>query len=143
MTTPKIWFVTEASKGLGLTLVQQLVAAGYAVAATSRKLADLQQAVSGETDRFLPLQMDLGDEESVRRAIETTISTLGGLDVVVNNAGYGQLGGLEELTRPGSPPELRRECIWPAQRAARRYAAPAPAAVGPRVQSIIHRRLRG
>jgi NAD(P)-dependent dehydrogenase (short-subunit alcohol dehydrogenase family) len=98
MTTNKIWFVTGASKGLGLTLVQQLLAAGYAVAATSRNLAELRQAVPVETDRFLPLHMDLSSEESVRQAIAATISTLGGLDVVVNNAGYGQLGGLEEIT---------------------------------------------
>ncbi|HEX8348870.1 MAG TPA: SDR family oxidoreductase [Hymenobacter sp.] len=98
MNTNKIWFVTGASKGLGLTLVQQLLAAGYAVAATSRNVQELKQAVQPETDRFLPLQMDLGNEESVRQAIETTISTLGGLDVVVNNAGYGQLGALEELS---------------------------------------------
>lgn len=98
MTTNKIWFVTGASKGLGLTLVQQLLAAGYAVAATSRNLAELRQAVPDEDARFLPLHMDLSSEDSVRQAIETTISTLGGLDVVVNNAGYGQLGGLEEIT---------------------------------------------
>ncbi len=59
MTTKKIWFVTGASKGLGLTLVQQLLAAGYAVAATSRNLAELTQAVSTATDHFLPLHMDL------------------------------------------------------------------------------------
>lgn len=98
MTTKKIWFVTGASKGLGLTLVRQLLADGYAVAATSRNLAELTQAVSPATDQFLPLHMDLGSEESVRQAIEATIGTLGGLDVVVNNAGYGLLGGLEELT---------------------------------------------
>ena len=98
MTTKKIWFVTGASKGLGLTLVQQLLAAGYAVAATSRNLAELTQAVSTATDHFLPLHMDLSSEASVQQAIATTISTLGGLDVVVNNAGYGQLGGIEELT---------------------------------------------
>ncbi len=98
MNTNKIWFVTGASKGLGLTLVRRLLAAGYAVAATSRNLAELQQALPVENDRFLPLQMDLGNEESVRQAIETTVGTLGGLDVVVNNAGYGQLGGLEEIS---------------------------------------------
>jgi NAD(P)-dependent dehydrogenase (short-subunit alcohol dehydrogenase family) len=98
MTTKKIWFVTGASKGLGLTLVRQLLAAGYAVAATSRNLAELTQAVSAAPDHFLPLHMDLSNEASVQQAIEATISTLGGLDVVVNNAGYGQLGGLEELT---------------------------------------------
>jgi NAD(P)-dependent dehydrogenase (short-subunit alcohol dehydrogenase family) len=98
MTTKKIWFVTGASKGLGLTLVRQLLAAGYAVAATSRNLAELTQAVSAAADQFLPLHMDLSNEASVQQAIQATISTLGGLDVVVNNAGYGQLGGLEELT---------------------------------------------
>jgi NAD(P)-dependent dehydrogenase (short-subunit alcohol dehydrogenase family) len=98
MTTKKIWFVTGASKGLGLTLVRQLLAEGYAVAATSRNLAELRQAVPVEDGRFLPLHMDLSSEDSVRQAIEATINTLGGLDVVVNNAGYGQLGGLEEIT---------------------------------------------
>jgi len=98
MTTKKIWFVTGASKGLGLTLVQQLLTAGYAVAATSRNVEELKRAVPLNTNQFLPLQMDLGNEASVRQALETTINTLGGLDVVVNNAGYGQLGALEELS---------------------------------------------
>jgi NAD(P)-dependent dehydrogenase (short-subunit alcohol dehydrogenase family) len=98
MTNQKVWFVTGASKGLGLTLVRELLAAGYAVAATSRNLEALRQAVPGADDRFLPLHMDLSSEESVRQVFEDTIRTLGGLDVVVNNAGYGQLGGLEEIS---------------------------------------------
>ncbi|WP_045688255.1 SDR family NAD(P)-dependent oxidoreductase [Hymenobacter sp. AT01-02] len=98
MKTNNIWFVTGASKGLGLTLVQQLLARGYAVAATSRNLEQLKQAVPPHAGRFLPLHMDLGNEESIHQAIATTISTLGGLDVVVNNAGYGQVGALEELS---------------------------------------------
>ena len=98
MTTKKVWFVTGASKGLGLTLVRQLLAAGYAVAATSRNLSELTQAVSPATEQFLPLHLDLSSEASVQQAIAATVSTLGGLDVVVNNAGYGQLGGLEEIT---------------------------------------------
>ncbi|MBX0288913.1 SDR family oxidoreductase [Hymenobacter sp. HSC-4F20] len=99
MTTKNIWFVTGASKGLGLTLVHHLLARGYAVAATSRNLSELKQAVQPEDPtRFLALHMDLGSEPSVQAAINTTISTFGRLDVVVNNAGYGQLGALEELT---------------------------------------------
>lgn len=99
MSKSNVWFVTGASKGLGLLLVRQLLAQGYAVAATSRRADDLTQAVQPTAaDRFLALQMDLGNEDSVRQALETTISTLGGLDVVVNNAGYGQVGALEELT---------------------------------------------
>ncbi|MBG8555529.1 SDR family oxidoreductase [Hymenobacter guriensis] len=98
MKTKNIWFVTGASKGLGLTLVHHLLAHGYAVAATSRNLEELRQAVRPDTGRFLPLHMDLGSEDSVRQAVATTIDTLGGLDVVVNNAGYGQIGALEELS---------------------------------------------
>jgi NAD(P)-dependent dehydrogenase (short-subunit alcohol dehydrogenase family) len=97
MQTNKVWFVTGASKGLGLILVQQLLAQGYAVAATSRNLAELQRAVPADAGRFLPLQVDLGNEESVRLALDTTVRELGGLDVVVNNAGFGQVGALEEL----------------------------------------------
>jgi len=98
MTSKKVWFVTGASKGLGLTLVRELLTAGYAVAATSRNLEALRQAVPGADDSFLPLHMDLSSEESVRQAMEATIRMFGGLDVVVNNAGYGQLDGLEEIT---------------------------------------------
>ena len=94
----QIWFITGASKGLGLALVQELLAAGHRVAATSRKLSALTDAVSAETEAFLPLQTDLSDEQSVASAIEKTVAKWGRLDVVVNNAGYGQLGTLEELS---------------------------------------------
>ncbi|TPG62374.1 SDR family NAD(P)-dependent oxidoreductase [Hymenobacter nivis] len=94
----KTWFVTGASKGLGLLLVQQLLAQGYAVAATSRNADDLRRAVGPPSDRFLPLQMNLADEASVGHAIQATVAAFGRLDVVVNNAGYGLLGSLEELT---------------------------------------------
>ena len=101
MTTPQtnpVWFVTGASKGLGLTLVRQLLSRGYSVAATSRNLTELQQAAQPENDRFLPLHMDLGDETSVQQALGAAVARFGRLDVVVNNAGYGQLGALEELS---------------------------------------------
>ncbi len=96
--TKKVWFVTGASKGLGLVLVKQLLEQGHAVAATSRNQQELLDAVGTTTSSFLPLQVNLTDESSVQRAIEATIQTLGGLDVVVNNAGYGLSGSLEELT---------------------------------------------
>jgi len=97
MENKKVWFVTGASKGLGLTLVKKLLNKGYAVAATSRNLNDLSKAV-GEFENFLPLSVDLLSEESVEKAISQTISKYGRLDVVVNNAGYGMLGALEELS---------------------------------------------
>jgi len=98
MSTKKVWFVTGASKGLGLTLVKKLLSDGYSVAATSRNVSGLQKVISAENPDFLPLEVDLINEDSVSTAISKTIEKFGKIDVVVNNAGYGQLGTLEELT---------------------------------------------
>lgn len=97
MNNKKVWFVTGASKGLGLTLVKKLLASGYQVAATTRDEKALSVEVGNNTD-FLPLQVDLVNEGSVTSAINEAIKKFGNVDVVVNNAGYGQLGTLEELT---------------------------------------------
>lgn len=94
----KVWFVTGASKGLGLVLVKQLLKNGNQVAATSRTINDLIKVVNDDTKRFLPLSVDLTNEMSVQQAIEKTIETFGKIDVVINNAGYGLGGSLEELT---------------------------------------------
>lgn len=98
METKKVWFVTGASKGLGLILVQKLLAEGYRVAATSRDINSLIKEVSETSDQFLPLEMDLITESSVQDAVAKTISHFKTIDVVVNNAGYGQIGTLEELS---------------------------------------------
>ena len=97
MEQKKVWFVTGASKGLGLALVQQLLAQGYAVAATSRNKEELKKAV-GDKDNFIPLGVDLNSEASIQKAIDETVNEFGQIDVVVNNAGYGLSGSLEELT---------------------------------------------
>ncbi|RVU02859.1 SDR family NAD(P)-dependent oxidoreductase [Mucilaginibacter limnophilus] len=97
MNTQKTWFVTGASKGLGLSLVKQLLQKGYNVAATSRNQADLLAAV-GEHESFLPLAVNIKAEDSVTDAINQTLIKFGKIDVVVNNAGYGLTGSLEELS---------------------------------------------
>jgi len=97
-STKKTWFVTGASKGLGLLLVQQLLQQGYAVAATSRNADDLRRAVGTTSENFLPLHMNLAEEASVGEAIRATVGAFGRIDVVVNNAGYGLIGSLEELS---------------------------------------------
>ncbi|RAK00214.1 NADP-dependent 3-hydroxy acid dehydrogenase YdfG [Larkinella arboricola] len=98
MDNQPVWFITGASKGFGLELVGQLLQKGHRVAATSRNVAELRRAVGAETADFLPLAVDLTDETSVAQAIQDTTEQFGRIDVVVNNAGYGQLGSLEELT---------------------------------------------
>jgi NAD(P)-dependent dehydrogenase (short-subunit alcohol dehydrogenase family) len=93
----KVWYVTGASKGLGLSLAKQLLSEGKKVAATSRTIDDLKNAV-GENENFLPLAVNLLNEESVAESIEKTVHHFGRIDVVVNNAGYGLVGALEELS---------------------------------------------
>jgi NAD(P)-dependent dehydrogenase (short-subunit alcohol dehydrogenase family) len=98
MENRKVWFVTGASKGLGLALVQKLLANGFAVAATSRSIDELKTAVGVTGEQFLPLAVSLTDERSVGKAIGDTLAAFGRIDVVVNNAGYGLAGSLEELS---------------------------------------------
>lgn len=99
MTTDnkKIWFITGASKGFGLILVKQLLASGHKVAATSRTIGELVKAVGDSSDNFLPLEVNLADDSTVKKAIDKTAVTFGGLDVLINNAGYGIGGSLEEV----------------------------------------------
>lgn len=94
----KVWFITGASKGLGLSLVNQLLKAGQSVAATSRNIDELKKAVNADTEKFLPLAVNLADEKSVEEAIKATIAKFERIDVVINNAGYGIGGSIEELT---------------------------------------------
>lgn len=98
MNSNKIWFITGASKGLGLTLAKTLLDKGYKVAATSRNIKDLTHNISSLSENFLPLEMNIIDENSVKISIEAAIEHFTTIDVVVNNAGYGQVGTLEELT---------------------------------------------
>lgn len=98
METQKVWFVTGASKGLGLVLVKKLLKQGYRVAATSRNINSLADEVSEASESFLPLEVHLTDNISTKNAIEKCIAHFGKIDVIVNNAGFGQIGALEELT---------------------------------------------
>lgn len=98
MEKQKVWFVTGASKGLGFSLVKQLLSQGNKVAATSRNSEALSTAVGLDDADFLPLRVELTNEEEVGQAIEQTIAHFGRVDVVVNNAGYGLTGSLEELS---------------------------------------------
>lgn len=98
MNTKKVWFVTGASKGLGLSLVKKLLNEGYRVAATSRNTASLIKAVDKDDKDFLPLHVDLQKGENIEQALKTTHEKFGEINVVVNNAGYGIGGAVEELS---------------------------------------------
>jgi NAD(P)-dependent dehydrogenase (short-subunit alcohol dehydrogenase family) len=99
MSNKKTWFITGTSQGIGLELVKKVLAAGDNVVAATRNIAMLSQQVPADAGSFLPVQMDLTDEGSIAAAVDAAIGKFGGIDCLVNNAGYGLLGGIEESSQ--------------------------------------------
>eukprot|EP01132_Coremiostelium_polycephalum_P009752 gene9752-11977_t len=97
-TEKQVWFITGASKGLGLAFVKGALNAGHKVVATSRNKEQLNQLVEADSDRFLALKVDLSNEDSVKESIDKAVAKFSRLDVIVNNAGYGLFGAVEELS---------------------------------------------
>ncbi len=97
MSGKKVWYITGASKGIGFALAKQLLSKGHSVAATSRSISAFAQFAEFG-DRFLPLEVDLKSKTSIAESAKKTVEKFGVIDVVVNNAGYGLGGALEELT---------------------------------------------
>lgn len=96
---PAVWFVTGASRGLGLALVTHLLTRGDYVAATTRSSSRLLSALADtNTENLLALEVSLTDEVDVTRAVASANERFGRIDVIVNNAGYGYLGAVEETT---------------------------------------------
>lgn len=97
----RIWFVTGASQGLGRELVRQVLERGDSVAATSRDPNRLASQFPHQVDgRFLPLGMSLNDPSQVAAAVGMAVARFGRIDVLVNNAGHGLLGAVEEVDDP-------------------------------------------
>ncbi|MET8763550.1 SDR family NAD(P)-dependent oxidoreductase [Lentzea sp. NPDC004782] len=94
----KIWFITGAGRGFGKEFARAALGRGDKVAATARKLGDVDDLVEEFGDAVLPLQLDVTDRAGVFAAAEQAGVHFGRLDVVVNNAGYGLFGAIEEIT---------------------------------------------
>jgi NAD(P)-dependent dehydrogenase (short-subunit alcohol dehydrogenase family) len=94
----KVWFVTGASKGFGRQFVLAALERGDRVAATARNTETLNDLVDKYGDAVLPLQLDVTDRDQAFAAVKTAHDTFGRLDVVINNAGYGLFGTVEEIT---------------------------------------------
>ena len=98
MEDQKTWFITGASKGLGLILTKKLLELGNKVAATSRNIKAFEDLTLKYGNKFLPLDVNLSSDDSVSKAVQIAADKLSGIDVVVNNAGYSLVGSMEELT---------------------------------------------
>ncbi len=93
----KVWMITGASRGLGLEIARAALTAGESVVATARK-AEAVAAALGQHERLLTLPLDVTVGAEATSAVGAAIERFGGVDVLVNNAGYGHLGPFEEAT---------------------------------------------
>ena len=93
----RVWLITGASRGLGARMAEAALAHGDAVVATARNAADVAKRF-GELPALLGVSLDVTDEAQAARAVEAAIARFGRIDVLVNNAGFGLLGAVEEAT---------------------------------------------
>ena len=94
----KTWFITGTSSGFGRIWAEAALERGDSVAATARSLSTLRDLAGRFGDRVLTLELDVTDRTGVFAAVQRTADHFGSLEVVVNNAGYGHFGMVEELT---------------------------------------------
>jgi NAD(P)-dependent dehydrogenase (short-subunit alcohol dehydrogenase family) len=94
----KVWFITGTSRGFGREWAIAALERGDKVAATARNTASLDDLVEKYSDAVLPIQLDVTDREADFAAVKQAHDHFGRLDIVVNNAGYGQFGFVEELS---------------------------------------------
>ena len=94
----KVWFITGTSKGFGHIWARAALARGDKVAATARNTDSLADLVDGYGENVLPLALDVTDKAAVDAAVKQAHEHFGRLDVVVNNAGYGLFGTVEEVS---------------------------------------------
>lgn len=96
LSSDAVWFITGCSTGFGRSLARQALERGYRVAVTARNPAQLQDLVASYPDHALPLKLDVTKPEDITAAIAAVHKAFGGIDVLVNNAGIGYLGAVEE-----------------------------------------------
>ena len=97
MTSPRIWFITGANRGIGLEIARAALAAGDHVVATARRKQSVIDAL-GERDDVLALALDVTDKQQIAAAVDAATTRFGRIDILVNNAGYGHLGLFEQTT---------------------------------------------
>ncbi|WP_300015053.1 oxidoreductase [uncultured Roseobacter sp.] len=90
------WFITGASSGFGAAFAKYAIGRGYNVVVTARRLDRLKKIARQAPDRVLAHQMDVTEPRQISKAIEAAEDRFGGIDVLINNAGYGIVGAVEE-----------------------------------------------
>jgi NAD(P)-dependent dehydrogenase (short-subunit alcohol dehydrogenase family) len=118
--TEKVWFITGTSRGFGREWAIAALDRGDKVAATARDTATLADLVDKFSDAILPITLDVTDRAADFAAVKQAHDHFGRLDVVVNNAGYGQFGFVEELSEQDARDQIETNvfgALWVTQAA--------------------------
>ncbi|GHP18063.1 short-chain dehydrogenase/reductase [Rhodococcus sp. NKCM2511] len=116
----KTWFITGTSKGFGREWAIAALDRGDRVAATARNTATLHDLVEKYGDAILPIELDVNDRAADFAAVALAHKTFGSLDIVVNNAGYGQFGMIEEISEEDARAQIETNvfgALWVTQAA--------------------------
>ncbi|MEJ0094152.1 MAG: SDR family NAD(P)-dependent oxidoreductase [Methylocella sp.] len=95
---PKVWLITGSSRGLGRALAESVLAHGDRLVATARNPDQLADLAKRYADRVRTVILDVTDEAAAERAVRTAIDAFGRLDVLINNAGYGNVNAIEDTS---------------------------------------------
>jgi NAD(P)-dependent dehydrogenase (short-subunit alcohol dehydrogenase family) len=116
----KVWFITGSSKGFGRVWAEAALSRGDRVAATARDAKTLQPLVDRFGDKVAAIALDVTDKAAVAAAIKTAHAKFGRLDVVINNAGYGLFGTVEEVSEAEARAQIETNlfgALWVTQAA--------------------------
>ncbi|MBE9110722.1 SDR family NAD(P)-dependent oxidoreductase [Nodosilinea sp. LEGE 07298] len=95
--TDKVWLITGSSIGLGRALAQAVLERGYYLVATARQPEQLKELSDRYPDRVTTIALDVTNTQSIQQAVEAALNAYNRIDVLVNNAGYGTVGAIEEV----------------------------------------------
>lgn len=94
----KVWLITGSSTGFGRTLAETVLQQGDRVIATARKPEQLEDLISQYSETAIALKLDVTDKQKIKNTVDNAVAKFGQIDVLVNNAGYGLIGALEEVS---------------------------------------------
>ena len=96
--TQKTWLITGSGNGLGRNIAEAALAAGDNVVAGARRTEELAPLVAEYGERVKPITLEVRDEAAAKAAVQLAVDAFGRLDVLVNNAGYGQFAPFEQMS---------------------------------------------
>src|SRR5258706_13796790 len=96
--TQRTWLITGSGNGLGRNIAEAALAAGDSVVAGARRIEELAPLVARYGERVKPVKLEVRDEAAAKAAVQLAMDSFGRLNVLVNNAGYGQIAPFEQMS---------------------------------------------